>query len=72
MTASPCMHCVHLYDDSDESVGLYGYGCRMADEGRETIDEVKPCPCFHPYLSSNGLFEYLENEMESQIYAGIA
>lgn len=68
MSCDPCQFCQNLYDDSDESVGLYGYGCMAADDGKETFDQVKPCPCFKPYPSSWGLFNEIDNEYEAQFY----
>ena len=59
MTCDPCQHCQNLYDDSDYSVGYCGYGCKAADEGMETFDEVKPCPGFKPIFAS----EYLEHQI---------
>lgn len=68
MTCNPCQFCANLYDDSDPSVGLYGYGCRAADDGRDVFDEVKPCPCFRPIPVSEGLMEQLAYEEEERFW----
>lgn len=67
---NPCEHCMNLYDDSDESVGLYGYGCTAQDDGKETFDDgLRPCPCFKPAgLSSDGLMDQLYYEEEAGYY----
>ena len=68
MDCNPCQFCRNLYDDSDTSVGYYGYGCKAADDGFETFDEVKPCPCFKPIPAHWGLLEQLYNEQEERWY----
>lgn len=66
---NPCQFCKNLYDDSDESVGLYGYGCIASDEGMETFDGgARPCPCFRPGLPSDDLMEQLYYEEEERFY----
>lgn len=70
MNCDPCLFCRHLYDDSDSSVGMYGYGCAADDDGLETNGgEGKfPCPSFSPGLASDGLFEQLANEEMARQY----
>ena len=57
MTCEPCLHCQHIYDDSDESVGMYGYGCEYADNVGLDWEPGQgvPCPAFKPVLASDGL-----------------
>lgn len=64
---NPCYHCQYIYDASDESVGLYGYGCDADAEWDEDIDPKSPCPCFRARLSSDSLFEQLAEEWEYQM-----
>lgn len=48
MTCDPCQYCMNIYDDSDPSVGLYGYGCMYIDNGGEEWEPGcgHPCPGF--------------------------
>ena len=65
----PCQWCRNVYDDSDESVGLYGYGCTAADDGaddEELFDYARPCKHFIPMFASDGLFNQLFNEEEER------
>lgn len=65
----PCVWCRNIYDDSDPSVGMYGYGCKASDEGYDDVfDQVKPCPHFIPIFSSYGLFDQLYAEEEEEFY----
>lgn len=67
----PCEFCIHIYDDSDESVGLYGYGCTAADNGaddEELFDYAKPCKHFIPRFASEHLFWQLEYEKEERFW----
>lgn len=51
-----CSFCTNAFDDSDESVGLYGMGC---DKGEEEPQRGKPCPFFNPIPSSTDLMCFL-------------
>lgn len=64
---NPCFHCQHFYDDSDESVGLYGYGCDEDVEWDSDTVPKSPCPNFRARLSSDSLFEQLAQEWEYQM-----
>lgn len=59
----PCQYCQNLYDDSDPSVGLQGYGCSFFDNAVDVDDWEegcgRPCPGFKPFLAS----EYLEHQI---------
>ncbi|MBQ7620809.1 MAG: hypothetical protein IJV02_00140 [Candidatus Methanomethylophilaceae archaeon] len=45
----PCAFCVHLYDDSDPSVGLYGTGCDIDTAVDGWVQgQGTPCPGFQP------------------------
>ena len=70
MTCDPCQYCANLYDDSDESVGLYGYGCRYGDEGGEDWEPGcgHPCPGFRPIPVTEDLNRQLENEYWQREY----
>ena len=68
MKCDPCVWCRNIYDDSDPSVGMYGCGCKAADDGHVVFDEVRPCPYFKPILSSDGLFDQLYCEKEEEYY----
>lgn len=62
MVCDPCQHCQNIYDDSDESVGMYGYGCTYFDGPVEDDWEEgcgRPCPGFRPVLAS----DYLEHQI---------
>ena len=72
MTCDPCQFCQHIYDDSDPSVGMEGYGCSYFD-GPVEDDEWEPgcgrkCPGFFPVLASDGLLEQLWNEEQARQY----
>ena len=61
MTCDPCTFCIHLVDDSDESVGMYGYDC---DSPEAQVDDWepgcgRPCPGFSPIPSTLTLMEQL-------------
>ncbi|MBQ7701137.1 MAG: hypothetical protein IJT54_01905 [Candidatus Methanomethylophilaceae archaeon] len=62
----PCQFCTHLYDDSDPSVGLYGYGCDAESEWEE--GQGVPCPSFRPRLVSDDLLDIIANEQECIAY----
>ena len=68
----PCPHCKNLYDDSDESVGYYGYGCTFQDNaGDEDEWEPgcgRPCPGFSPILPSEFLEVILFEEAQQRDY----
>lgn len=66
MTCDPCRFCTHLYDDSDPSVGLYGYGCDAEAEWEE--GQGFPCPSFRPHLPSDDLLDIIANEQEWVAY----
>lgn len=66
MVCDPCTFCVHIFDDSDESVGLYGYGCDI-EEDFENGQGV-PCPSFSPRFASDGLFQQIADEDEERMY----
>ena len=56
----PCRFCRFLYDDSDESVGLYAYGCSFLDQASDEDAEWepgcgRPCPGFKPIPVSEDL-----------------
>ena len=58
-TCDPCQFCKNLYDDSDPSVGLEGYGCSyyegpVEDDGWEPGCGW-PCKGFSPIPASEGL-----------------
>lgn len=57
----PCPFCRHIYDDSDESVGMYGYGCDCEKEGMDEWTQGcgTPCPGFEPVFASDGLMHQL-------------
>jgi len=62
MTNDPCQFCQNLYDDSDPSVGMEGYGCKFFDTDAMLEDEGwecgcgRPCRGFKPILASEGLY----------------
>ena len=61
----PCQFCVHIYDDSDPSVGLYGYGCDCEDKASGLpMGETGRCPAFRPRLPSDDLLDQLAYEQE--------
>lgn len=53
---NPCRYCVHIRDDSDESVGMYGYACAVDAEWGEDECGKRPCPCFKAILPSDDLY----------------
>lgn len=67
MTCDPCMFCKHIYDDSDESVGLYGYGCDAEEEFEP--GQGTPCPSFVPQFVSDGLFQQIADEDEARFWS---
>jgi len=63
MTCDPCQFCQHIYDDSDPSVGMEGYGCTYY-EGPVEDDEWepgcgRPCKGFDARLPSDDLLHIL-------------
>lgn len=70
MNCDPCLFCRHLYDDSDPSVGMYGYGCAADDDGLKTNEGRGefPCPSFSPFKASDGLFDQLADEEMARQY----
>ena len=63
MMCDPCRFCLHLYDDSDPSVGMEGYGCSyydgpVEDDGWEP-GCGRPCKGFAPIPSSECLMHIL-------------
>ena len=61
----PCVFCKHICDDSDPSVGLYGYACDCEDEaGGLPMGESGRCPAFRPRLPSDDLLDQLAYEQE--------
>lgn len=67
---NPCAQCRHLYDDSDESVGLYGTGCSADDIGLETNEGSGkfPCPSFSPFKASDNLIDQLAIEEMARLH----
>ena len=63
--SDPCTFCIHICDDSDPSVGMYGYGCACEDEaGGLPMGESGPCPMFRARLPSDDLLDQLAYEQE--------
>lgn len=71
MTCDPCPYCTNIYDDSDWTVGLQGYGCRYFDDGGEdwAPEDGRPCPGFRPIPVTEGLMVQLYNEEMAKEYA---
>ena len=60
-TCDPCVFCRHITDESDESVGLQGYGCDSSVVYEEDWEPGlgKPCPGFEPIFASDGLLHQI-------------